>query len=441
MRPRILLPALWLLTASGCDSILETDPVDQLPSDDIIVDGPTARAALTGVYDALQDLSYYGRNFLILADLSADNAEHVGTLQALGELDRHQVRADNTTVEGVWQAIYEGIGRINLILAEVPDVPFLDETERDQILGEAHFLRALHYHDLVKLWGGVPLVLEPIRTASEATGFTRASEEQVYQQILGDLDSAEQLMTDEDQTRQASLGAARALRSRVLLYMEDWAGAEAAAEEVLAMSYSLAAAYEDLFSVEGANTPEDIFRIDFNAVEYNELGYYYLFDGRYETAPTADLFEAYATGDTRHPWSVAEDGGEYEGTKFPTTAGTEDLHVIRLGEVILNYAEALARQGELEAAVDAYNEIRVRAGLAPHTLATDVTTQVDVIDTILHERRLELALEGDRWPDLVRTGRAVGALGLSSDQEYQTLYPVPSREIVVAPGLTQNPGY
>lgn len=288
MRPRILLPALWLLTASGCDSILETDPVDQLPSDDIIVDGPTARAALTGVYDALQDLSYYGRNFLILADLSADNAEHVGTLQALGELDRHQVRADNTTVEGVWQAIYEGIGRINLILAEVPDVPFLDETERDQILGEAHFLRALHYHDLVKLWGGVPLVLEPIRTASEATGFTRASEEQVYQQILGDLDSAEQLMTDEDQTRQASLGAARALRSRVLLYMEDWAGAEAAAEEVLAMSYSLAAAYEDLFSVEGANTPEDIFRIDFNAVEYNELGYYYLFDGRYETAPTAD---------------------------------------------------------------------------------------------------------------------------------------------------------
>ena len=88
-----------------------------------------------------------------------------------------------------------------------------------------------------------------------------------------------------------------------------------------------------------------------------------------------------------------------------------------------------------------YNKIRVRAGLAPHVLGTDVTTQTDVLNAIWNERRLELALEGDRWPDLIRTGRAMTVLGLPANRAFQLLYPIPSRELIVSPGLVQNPGY
>jgi starch-binding outer membrane protein, SusD/RagB family len=109
--------------------------------------------------------------------------------------------------------------------------------------------------------------------------------------------------------------------------------------------------------------------------------------------------------------------------------------------VLLNKAEALARLNRLAEAVTEYNKIRVRAGLLPHVLGTDVTTQAQVLDAIWTQRRLELALEGDRFPDLVRTGQAMTVLALPSNRSFQLLYPVPSRELIVAPGLTQNPGY
>src|SRR5690349_124376 len=157
MRLRHLMPALLLATVTGCDSILDADPVDRIPLDQAITNGVSARAALVGAYDALQSLSYYGRNFLILGDLSSDNADHHGTLTALGDVDRNELRPDNTTIAGVWGAIYAAIGRVNLILDKVPSVPGLTDAERKQMLGEAHFLRALHYHNLVKKWDDVPM--------------------------------------------------------------------------------------------------------------------------------------------------------------------------------------------------------------------------------------------------------------------------------------------
>ena len=106
--------------------------------------------------------------------------------------------------------------------------------------------------------------------------------------------------------------------------------------------------------------------------------------------------------------------------------------------MLLIKSEALARQNDLVGAVDAYNLVRQRAELPAHTLGQDVTTQADVLAEIDLQRQLELAFEGDRWPDLVRTGRAVEVLEIP---EYQTLYPIPQTEIDVAPGVTQNPGY
>jgi hypothetical protein len=441
MRLRFLMPAALLLAAAGCDSTLTTQPADRVPADQAIVDASTARAALVGAYDALQDLDYYGLGIYMLGDLSADNAEHVGTFQYLGQVDRNQLQADNTAVTDTWIAIYDAVSRVNLILKKVPDVPGLTDAQRKQILGEAHFLRALHYHNLVKYWGDVPMPLEPIASPAAAAQLTRTPKAQVYTQILADLTQAEQLMTTAKQARQASRGAVRALRSRVMLYQENWQGALDAANAVQAMNYVLAPQFEDLFTDEGTDTPEDIFRVSFTAVEYNEVGYYYLFDGRWEIAPTANLYSAYTASDRRRDITLGKDGSDYEGVKIPTTIGAEDLHVIRYAEVVLNKAEALARLNRLPEAVTEYNRIRVRAGLPPHVLGTNVTSQTDVLNAIWNERRLELALEGDRWPDLVRTGRAMAVLGLPANRAFQLLYPIPSRELIVSPGLTQNPGY
>jgi len=441
MRIRFLMPAALLVAAAGCDSTLTTQPADRVPADQVIVDASTARAALVGAYDALQDLDYYGRDIYVLGDLSADNAEHVGTFQYLGQVDRNQLQADNTAVTDTWIAIYEAISRVNLILQKVPDVPGMTDSQKNQILGEAHFLRALHYHNLVKYWGDAPMPLEPIASPAEAAQLTRTPKAEVYTQILADLTQAEQLMTTAKQARQASLGAVRALRSRVMLYQENWQGALDAATAVQGMNYILAPQFENLFTDEGTDTPEDIFRVSFTAVEFNEVGYYYLFDGRWEVAPTADLYAAYTATDRRRDITLGKDGSDYEGVKIPTTIGAEDLHVIRYGEVVLTKAEALARLNRLPEAVAEYNKIRVRAGLAPHVLGTNVTSQTDVLNAIWNERRLELALEGDRWPDLIRTGRAMAVLGLPANRAFQLLYPIPARELIVSSGLTQNPGY
>ncbi len=328
-----------------------------------------------------------------------------------------------------------------LILAEVPDLPGMNEVERNQILGEALALRALHHHNLTRLWGDVPLVTRMPASVEEASQVTRSPRAEVYAAIVKDLGDAERLVTNTSQTRQISLGAVEALLARVHLYRGDWPAAEAKADEVLARGYTLASNFPALFAANGGSTSEDIFRVIFTASDYNNIGYYYnsrADGGRGEVGTDQRLIQAFEPGDARRTWSIKGTDHRSPATKFPTTAGTEHVHVIRLAEVILIRAEALARQGRLPDAVSAYNRIRERAGLSPHVLGMDVVDADDVLQAIHRERRLELAFEGDRWSDLVRLGTAGEVMGIPSTQ---TLYPVPQTELDVAPNLTQNPGY
>ena len=442
MRFRFALAVALVGSLAGCNSLLDETPVDAVPEDQAITNAEGARTALIGAYDALQLEAYYDRDLVLMGDLPTDNAEHTGTLTQFNQADANQVRADNTAVDDIWNAIYDGINRVNLILLRVPPLTDLDETEKNQILGEAHFLRALHYHNLVKLWGGVPLRLAPITTVEEASQAVRATADEVYAQIESDLNAAGDLITSTEPTTQATVGAVHALRARVALYRGDYATALAEADEVVDEGYTLASAYSDLFDPDGIDTPEDIFKVIFTPVEFNLEGYYYTsedFDGRGEVAPTQDLFDSYEAGDARLAWSITPTGdGALSGSKWPTTIGGEDIHVIRFAEVLLIKAEAQARQNDLAGAVDTYNLLRVRADLAPHVLGADVSSQAEVLAAIGHERRVELAMEGDRWPDLVRLGTATTVLGIP---EFQTLWPIPQSERAVAPGLIQNPGY
>jgi hypothetical protein len=219
------------------------------------------------------------------------------------------------------------------------------------------------------------------------------------------------------------------------------------------MGYTLAPNYADLFDATGNNTSEDIFRVTFIPTQKNFLGVYYLpkaLGGRFETGPTINatgILAAYdpASGgdinnyhptDTRGIWNIAKSGTRAYIAKFRNPSGDEDVHVIRLAEVILIRAEALAQLGRLPEAIAEYNRLRVRAGVATDPI-TGVLSPQTVLDAIDKERRLELAFEGDRWPDLVRTGRAT-AIGAPAQQQ---VLPIPQGEIDTAPGITQNPGY
>lgn len=440
MLNRTILTLATVLALGGCSDFLNQQPPADLPNDRAITSASGARAALAGAYAAMQSGSYYGGDYLHYNDLYADNALHSGTFTDYGDVGANNLRADNESMKLIWDAIYDAIKRDNILIQKVPGVPDLDPVERDQILGEAYLLRALHYHNLVRIFGGVPLRLIPVTDPNEAANITRATAAEVYAQVVSDLQQAEGLMTGGG-VNHASAVAAKALLARVYLYQGDFANALAKANEVVAAGYTLAPAYSDLFDAEGIDTPEDIFKLTFTAVQFTLIGYYWnSFDvgGRHELAPEPNLVTAYDPTDLRFAWNITIVGADTSGTKWPTPIGAEDFHVVRFAEVLLTKAEAFAQQGSLDSAVATYNLIRQRAGLPDHVLGVDVTTQQQVLDAIDLERRLEFAEEGDRFPDLVRTGRALTVLGI---QPFQLLFPIPAAEIDVAPNITQNPGY
>jgi hypothetical protein len=222
------------------------------------------------------------------------------------------------------------------------------------------------------------------------------------------------------------------------------------------MGYSLAPTFSDLFDATGSNTPEDIFRVTFTPTQAHAASIYYLpkaLGGRYEVAPTTSIdntlgttgiiaaFDPASGGnianynptDLRGKYSIARAGTRTYAAKFRNPAGDEDLHVIRLAEVILIRAEALARLNRVPEAIAEYNRLRVRAGVAPDPTTL---TQAQALAAIANERRLELAFEGDRWPDMIRTNT-----GLTNIPAAQTLLPIPQAELDVSPNMVQNPGY
>jgi hypothetical protein len=455
MRIKLLL----LLSAVGlgaCSSVLDVPPTSSVPSETAIADAVGARAALAGAYAGLQSGRLYGQTIIDWTELLSDNARFVGTFDNYADADANQLRADNASVASIWNGSYDEINRVNEIIQKVPNVADLPAAEKDEILGEAHFLRALAYHNLVKLFGGVPLRLEPVASASEAASISRASAAEVYTQILADIALAKtEITAGPTQTRQASRGAVLALEARVRLYQADYAGAEAAALAVEGLGYSLAPVFSQLFDATGNNTPEDIFRVAFSPTQSQSVGFYYLpkaLGGRYEVAPTtgaAGIIAAfdpasggniaiYAPIDARGIWSISRAGTRTYAAKFRNPSGDEDIHVVRLGEVILIRAEALARLNRLPEAVAEYNRLRVRAGVAPDPTTG---TQAVVLAAVARERRLELAFEGDRWADMVRTGQVLTFFAVNAIPASQAILPIPQAEMDVVPGLTQNPGY
>lgn len=448
MKKYILLSTLiGLLSFSSCKKYLDVQPRASISDAQTIYDNISAQTALTGVYAALASGSYYGTTFQSIGYLSGDNIQWTGSQSQVQEFINHNVSADNSTISGAWSAIYVAINRANNVIQKVPLVtdPLLTNDAKNQILGQAYFIRGLAYFDLARTWGGVPLITKPTETATDNSGIARSTQAETYAQALSDLNAAEPLLTETTDRYRATRKTVWALKSRYYLYRGDWVNAEAYATKLISdANYKLLKPYGSFFQNDARGTQESVFEIFYSASETNgHRGQWQPQQngGTRQWAPN-DAFVALVNnpliGGNRNVLVAQDNQGRWYGNLYYRSPATDPSYVIRIAELYLIRAEARAQQAtpdKLAGAISDLNAVRDRAGLA----GTPATTQGDILLAIENERRIEFAFEPHRWFDLVRTGRAAAVLNITDTRRY--LLPLPNDQILIDPALKQNPGY
>jgi tetratricopeptide (TPR) repeat protein len=441
------IPVLSLVTLASCKKFLEVQPKDSVSDSQTIVDRASAETAVRGIYRALSADNYYGVNFVSVGYLSGDNIQWTGSQSIVQQFIDHNVKADNATVSGIWLAIYTTINRANYVIAKLPGVTdaTLTTAERNQLLGEAYFIRALCYFDLARTWGGVQIVTTPTISATDKNGIKRSTVEQTYAQVLSDLNAAEPLLplpTAQNPVR-ANKETVYALKARYYLYQKDWTNAENYATLVLGdtQNYSLLKPYSAWFANNVVGTKESVFELSYSATYTNgHRGQWQppANSGTRQWAPNSTflaLVNDPTIGGNRSALVAKTSAGLWYGNLYYRSPATDPAYIIRIAEEYLIRSEAHAQLNKLSDALTDLNAVRDRAGLT----ATTAVSQADILLAIENERRIEFALEGHRWFDLVRTGRAAAVLGVTDTKK--NILPIPVDQLNVDPALTQNPGY
>jgi hypothetical protein len=437
------LALIFPLLFTACESFLSVEPQSSIPDTKPIFDKTSAEQAIRGVYSSL----YYGTTFESIGYLSGDNIVWTGSQSQIQEFINHQVNADNSTISGAWSAIYVTINRANSVIAEVPGVndSQLTDALRNSIIGEAHFLRALAYFDLVRTWGGVPIILTPTKTTDDNNGIARSTTEQVYAQVLSDLDQAETLLGETTDRHRATRKTVWALKSRFYLYRNDFAKAEEFATKLIAdaTNYSLLKPYSSFFQPAATRgTKESVFEIFYNGTtEINNHRNQWqpqTNGGTRQWAPNdvlVSLLNNPQIGGTRSVLVAKDNQNRWYGNLYYRNPGSDPAYVIRIAELYLIRAEARAKQDKLPLALADLNAIRDRSGLT----ASTAVTKDEILLAIENERRVEFAFEPHRWYDLVRTGRADEVLSVTDPRKY--VFPIPASQRLIDTALDQNDGY
>ncbi|AYL95080.1 RagB/SusD family nutrient uptake outer membrane protein [Mucilaginibacter celer] len=441
------IPVLSLIVLASCKKFLDVQPKDSVSDSQTIVDRASAETAVRGIYRALSADNYYGVNFVSVGYLSGDNVQWTGSQSIVQQFIDHNVKADNATVSGIWLAIYTTINRANYVIAKLPGVTdaTLTTAAKNQLLGEAYFIRALCYFDLARTWGGVQIVTTPTISATDKNGIKRSTVAQTYAQVLSDLNAAEPLLslpTTQNPVR-ANKETVYALKARYYLYQKDWTNAENYATLVLGdvQNYTLLKPYSAWFANNAVGTKESVFELAYSATYTNgHRGQWQppANSGTRQWAPNAAflaLVNDPAIGGNRSALVAKTSAGLWYGNLYYRSPATDPAYIIRIAEEYLIRAEARAQLNKLDVAAADLNAVRERVGLA----ATTATSQADILLAIENERRIEFALEGHRWFDLVRTGRAAAVLGVTDANKL--VLPIPVDQLNVDPALTQNPGY
>ncbi|WP_116788922.1 RagB/SusD family nutrient uptake outer membrane protein [Flavobacterium psychrotrophum] len=498
MKTKILSILIAAALLSACDDDFLTKlPETVVPAENFYKTDADFKLATVGMYAPLRNL--YGTGLAdygawTMGEMRSDNTIFIYNSQNRGYADREYVDefiddANGGAISNKYQNDYIIIGRANKILSTIDAADF-DQVQKDNYKGQALFMRAFAYFDLVQYFGDVPLVLVPPTTYAE-TIVGRTATATVYEQIIADATLAATLMPNKatQQTGFVANGAAYTLLGNVHIVLKQWAQAEQALLNV--QGYSLVADYASIYSPSNKNNQESIFEVQYfdgpTAGVSSNFAYNFLpvlanpgvIDGFPDgnsnsyagwNTPTPELLASYEAGDLRKAASIGFYTGEgYTNIPYikkyvhgaeiaPNT--NDNWPVYRYAEVLLFLAEAANEQGKPEA-LSYLNLVHAntRTGLAPITN----TNQNDLRDLISQERKIELAFENKRWLDLVRTGTALqvmnaqGANVLANPQAYyfpanvtppgyvvsdkHLLFPIPQREIRINPLLTQNPGY
>ena len=442
----IILPAL--LSVSACKKTLDQQPQGSLDASIAYTTRQGIEAGIIGAYDGMQQTGYMSLNYLIFADLYADNLQWTGTFPTWSQVFNKTILPDNTDIATIWNHINGVVNRANNIIAAAPNISdpaFL----KDRAIGECETLRAIAYFDLIRMFGGspagynqadglgVPLRTLPTLTPADAVAVPRSTEAEVYTQILADLDDAIAKLPNRIANGRVNKFVATAIKARVQLYRQAWTDAEALATTVITSpnAYALVpgASYGTIYT--GKNTSESLWELQYNATDVNNLAFYYYptsLSGRNEVASTTSLRDAFEADDLRKNVNYSTAPAAKQLKYSQVNPGVDDVMMMRLAEVYLTRAESRAMLNNLEGALADLNVIRLRAGL----IASTAATQADLLSAIRKERRLELAHEGQRFFDL----RRYNATGLT--QTFRNLFPIPQTEITNANGVvTQNPGY
>ncbi|MFD2936010.1 RagB/SusD family nutrient uptake outer membrane protein [Spirosoma flavum] len=479
MKKKLVIFLLLATTAFSCKDFLALNPEYQISDQTFFKNQNDFETSLIGVYSTFRGL-FSSSSLLYLAELATDNTEIQWSSPSTDEMqmDQNAVTSTNVYTQTAWNTCLYTISRSNAILSRIDGATF-DQTAKDRIKGEAKFLRAYGYFYLVQLFGNVPIINQTFSSPSQVASADLALKPQadVYKLILADLAEAETLLPatlNTDRTK-ASRSTVKALLGKVYLTLKNYDQAAVKLKEVIDTKfYSLIPNYQTLFTNGNNNLAESLFEIEYVSGRSIGNNYSALFtpaitsmaifpsnlQGGGRIVPTLDLIKAYEIGDARKAVSVNDSvlliGGKKSysryGLKFvdfkaiDLSDGSITFTALRYADVLMMYAEVLTEQGKTTEALPYVNLIRQRAKLPDLAGLTQATLRT----AIEKERRVEFLYEGQRWFDLLRTGRTkavlnahYASLNLSfSVQDFELLFPIPQNEVDLNPTLVkQNPGY
>lgn len=470
------------LLVISCDDDLDVEPQKNMSELDFLNNPENAVNLVNGVYNKNLDYGTYGFSWIGITSITSDDADKGSTMGDNGT-DKHDLDALNfnrssVSFNDVWESRYNGIGRANKALFYLEQLT-IDSNLKNRLIGEVKFLRALWYFDLVRCFGGVPIVVSEIDINDAETVnsvvFTRKTKEETYAQIETDLlDAIDRLPLKSEYSGQdlgrATKGAAQGLLAKAYLYEEKWQlSYDMAGEVIVSGEYDILDDYAQVWRETGENKLESVFEIQ--ATLTNGLIDYTNVQGPRGTpdlgwgfnTPSLSLSNAYEPGDKRREAtimyvpSVLWDGLQapagwanprYNYKAYQSSIAeswdrnkgvtAKNLRILKYSDILLIRAEAAFHVGDTGEAEDMINELRDRADLEP--LTVPITLQI-----IWKERRLEMAMEHDRWFDLVRTGQAEAAM-LANGKTFivgtHEMFPIPQEQILASGRrLAQNFGY
>lgn len=478
---KILVLIAFAITFAGCGKKFLEEKPRTVTIQELLKSNDGGERLIASVYNKLYAWGEHSFSWIGVSSIASDDADKgsdpgdAGTDKA--DLDNWTFTPSAISFSELWLNNFEGIGRATYALQLLPESASAD---KERLMGEAHFLRAYFYFNLVRIFGGVPKIDKVLTSEAEISSASqRASAAEIYAFIESDLNDAITRLPANippAENGRVSQFAAQALLAKVSLYQKKWAQAKAMADIVInSKKFDLLSDYALIWREVGEFSKESIWEVNCIGTTPN-LGIenYFVVQaprgpgglGWGFNTPSQDLVNAYEPGDKRKDATIMFAGEtlwdgftvspnasnprynykSYVSKTMETFNGDDintnkNLRILRLGEIFLIKAEAENELGNPEVARTFIDSLRHRAGLG-NTPATD---QSSMREAIYKERRVEMAFEHDRMFDLQRTGRAgavLRALGKPYVDGKNDLFPIPQHEIDLSNGtLTQNPGY